>query len=617
MLVRMFCLALAALCIHSVRAQSPDWGRADAEAVSSDPPASISTAIAAHETITEYLGPQTCVACHETEAEAMHGSVHYQQTGPTPNVPNIPGYAGERGFGFIGFNTYCGTHTTSSRATCAGCHVGYGRFPTAEVTTDQLNNIDCLMCHQDQYKRTPAGPFQPYEAVGEDGQPRIIQIPIEDATGFDYMPDEAAMSISTLEAARTVHLPTRASCLRCHAGASGSDGGKRGDISSVTVDPPASSDIHMSSTALNYACAECHDAGGHRVRGRGLDLRPNDVPERFTCESCHTDRPHGDYSATDGRRRDTHAGRIACQTCHIPAFAKDISTEMERDWSNPFYSAGACSGQGGWKPEEIRASNVVPTYAWFDGTSDVYVLGQVAALNGAGEYEFAAPYGSVAAGSTAKLYPMKEHRSTSARLVAVSGDTDTDGDVDLADLQVLLAGYGTSTGQPNYNDIADTDSDGDIDLADLVGLLACYGGSDGSNCGLVGELVPHSTFTYFTTGDFDQAVADGMFSAGLSGTYEIVPVHTYQTINHGVEAADSALACGQCHVSGGGQARMDLQGELGYELKGPFSQVCTQCHGYESPEGFESLHEEHVREERFDCAWCHNFSRPERGLRLP
>jgi mono/diheme cytochrome c family protein len=34
-----------------------------------------------HTAITEYLGPQTCVACHRAEAEAMHGSVHYQQTG--------------------------------------------------------------------------------------------------------------------------------------------------------------------------------------------------------------------------------------------------------------------------------------------------------------------------------------------------------------------------------------------------------------------------------------------------------------------------------------------------------------------------------------------------------
>ncbi len=128
-------------------------------------------AASAHATITEYLGPETCVACHRTEAEAMHGSVHYQQTGPTPNVPNIPGFAGERGFGDIGFNTYCGTHVSSSRATCATCHVGNGQYPSPVMSDAQLNNIDCLMCHQDAYKRKPAGPFKTVPVVGQDGQP--------------------------------------------------------------------------------------------------------------------------------------------------------------------------------------------------------------------------------------------------------------------------------------------------------------------------------------------------------------------------------------------------------------------------------------------------------------
>ena len=33
----------------------------------------------------DYTGPEVCVACHETEARDMHGSVHYQQNGPTPS----------------------------------------------------------------------------------------------------------------------------------------------------------------------------------------------------------------------------------------------------------------------------------------------------------------------------------------------------------------------------------------------------------------------------------------------------------------------------------------------------------------------------------------------------
>jgi uncharacterized CHY-type Zn-finger protein len=92
-------------------------------------------------------------------------------------------------------------------------------------------------------------------------------------------------------------------------------------------------------------------------------------------------------------------------------------------------------------------------------------------------------------------------------------------------------------------------------------------------------------------------------------------VHSYQGINHGVEASDDALACGACHSSmSGGPVRMDLQGELGYELKGPTSQVCRQCHGQKENMSFAKLHDKHVRDKRKDCSTCHNFSRPERGL---
>ena len=58
---------------------------------------------------------------------------------------------------------------------------------------------------------------------------------------------------------------------------------------------------------------------------------------------------------------------------------------------------------------------------------------------------------------------------------SVDSDLDCDGDVDLADLQLLLSAYGTHTGDPSYIAGADFDADGDVDLADLQILLADYG----------------------------------------------------------------------------------------------------------------------------------------------
>jgi hypothetical protein len=58
---------------------------------------------------------------------------------------------------------------------------------------------------------------------------------------------------------------------------------------------------------------------------------------------------------------------------------------------------------------------------------------------------------------------------------ACRGDLDGDNDVDLSDLAILLANYGTTSGAA-YTD-GDLDGDGDVDLADLAGLLAVYGTS--------------------------------------------------------------------------------------------------------------------------------------------
>jgi hypothetical protein len=194
--------------------------------------------------------------------------------------------------------------------------------------------------------------------------------------------------------------------------------------------------------------------------------------------------------------------------------------------------------------------NLTPTYAWFDGTSKVIVRGQVPAMNADGQYELALPNGTVKSAG-AKIHPMKEHLSNSARHAAT------------------------------------------------------------------GQLVPHATSVYSLTGDLDQAVAAGMAWAGMAGEWTLVDVHTWQSLNHGVEPSDNALDCGQCHASyATTPTRMDLPA-MGYTLKGPASTICSQCHSYKSSKGFATNHSKHVTEKRRDCMWCHDFSRPERNLIRP
>ena len=62
--------------------------------------------------------------------------------------------------------------------------------------------------------------------------------------------------------------------------------------------------------------------------------------------------------------------------------------------------------------------------------------------------------------------------------------------------------------------------------------------------------------------------------------------------------------------------QMDLQA-LGYVLKGSKSEVCSQCHQEKSYKGNTYVfHTRHVIDRNKDCSYCHDFSRPERGLEI-
>lgn len=616
-------------------------------AITSLPPPDCTSDIPEHCTITSYSGPDVCVSCHRQEAMDAHGGVHYQQGGAFPNVTNIPtsfAAAGERpahaagDLVATGINTFCGTHENSPRFTCAGCHVGNGRFPLAQAELEKLTpgsaeetkhlaNVDCLMCHQEQYKRFPDWTASGYgftdltllnvtldnagKLVHSDGS-QVVRtgfagIPNVDPVtqDFQFMPlgaDNAVpgiplapMTLTTVEAAQNVHRTTKVACLNCHAGAGGGDGFKRGDLSKQTANASVSLDMHMSAQGANLTCADCHATTGdngetHRMRGRGVDLRPNDTSERFVCSACHSERPHGDYNARTGSSLDKHAMKVACQTCHIPRYAKaDVGTEVARDWQAPHTSEAACNGRGGWLPNEIiqatGSASLTPIYKWFSGKSEVYYLGE--SLNGvptvplassiasafvgnfnSGDptYVLGLPLGEVTDDMNTKIYPMREHWGKLVR---------------------------------NDND---------------------------------NTLVGHSTFEFFRTGSICRAAAVGLgidennqptssVCTGLPGQLEtppnttMVPVMTYESINHGVEVSGNALNCGSCHDQlSGGPVVMNLE-SLGLGIKAPTSTICRQCHGSESS-GFSSVHSRHVQNFGYDCSFCHNFSRAaERGLR--
>ena len=478
-------------------------------------------------------GYKTCLTCHSDKANDVFMSVHYQWQGSASEMTNGPAQQGKL---TTAVNAYC-INTLGNFGACGSCHVGLGAQPSATKTQAQMENIDCLICHQKDYKRK------------------------KNALGY-FEPDSVNMTISMDQAVQTVHRPVRANCLQCHAKGGGGDALKRGDMALATASTTDSAyDRHMATTGANLVCQTCHQFTNHKVAGRGSDLRPLDSTAAIGCASsaCHTEKTASSGHSTTGVNK--HINRVACQTCHIPVYAKNASdsaateaTETHRDWLTPEWNATLSR----YEPKLTVANNLKPVYKFFNGTSWGYSMGDVATFDGVTQaYQISRPMGSVAdTVTTTKLYPFK---------------------------------YKTAQ-QPK-----------------TVGL----GGGD--------KLIMLSTKDYFATGNYDLAVRTGLTNMGLQSTvqYQTVKADEYQMLNHQVAPSGNALQCTTCHISGTA-AQMNLQG-LGYALKKPTSDLCNDCHGSQSYSSgynsFTSIHSRHVDSQRYDCAHCHNVSRPERGLR--
>lgn len=410
-------------------------------------------------------GAGTCVACHSAQATQVHASVHYQWKGATPAITNHNSGGGKNAGAM---NAYC-INITGNWNSCSNCHVGRGAQPTATADQAQLENIDCLVCHQEKYKRVKVNGVM--------------------------VPDTAKMTITMDQAVQTVHKPTRASCLQCHATAGGGDGVKRGDLALAhgsTTD--LAYDVHMATTGANLTCQGCHATSEHQIPGRGSDLRPT---EGATPVSCATTACHATKTGTGGHATadiNKHMARVACQTCHIGTYARNAfdtaateATEVFRDWQQPHLGT-----TGTYHPLMEMQNDLTPVYTFWNGTSWAYDLFDIAVPDPAtGNYPVSRPLGGIN-DPKAKLYPFK---------------------------------YKTAS-QP---------------LATLTN-----------------QLIPVDTSIYFATGNLYNAINSGLVNLGLTAgaPYRMVTTDEYQVLNHEVKTKDKALACTDCH---GSTARMNLK----------------------------------------------------------
>jgi hypothetical protein len=204
-----------------------------------------------------------------------------------------------------------------------------------------------------------------------------------------------------------------------------------------------------------------------------------------------------------------HARRVACQTCHIPTFAKASPTKTWWDWS----AAGKDV-----KPEDVKKDaygdktydrmkgeftwekDVVPTYYWYNGAIDRYLAGDT-------------------------IDPSKVLRISSAK-----GDRKDD--------SAKIFPFKVMRGKQPYD-------------------------SGNNTLAFVNVFGPPGSDAYWAKYDWNAAIAAGMKAAGqpYSGKFGFVETSMIWPVNHMVAPKGKALGCGDCH---GEKGRLDWKA-LGYE----------------------------------------------------
>lgn len=531
-----------------------------------------------HQNILSYDGPSTCIACHTDSANEMLDSLHMQWSGPTPNLTNTNGES--LGKANAGINTFC-TYAMSSDGACFSCHVrADGNAPHAP----DVNDVDCLMCHSDVYKRkTVVDPNKSETVVNVLGESKTYFFGGQDVQGnYTTIPDFDAMPAGTtmLELARNVHLPTRQSCLRCHAKAGGGDWTKRGDMGLSTANPSFEEDVHMSPSGADLSCQACHSTeGGHKVGGRGIDLRQTEAVAP-TCMACHTDQPHrsGDLNR--------HAkGQVSCQVCHIQEFGKGGATEMSRDWLAPHWNPAFCAGQGGFVGHEVKQANVTPDYTWFDGTSYVYNLGETISPDEDGLYVMARAHGSAFDGKS-QIVPIKRHFTNmplheSGQIIGpkimrmfMTGNFDDAVQAGMQDMGLS----GNYTMVDAYAEMLITH--GVDPKSNAPGCSSCHDGS--------GQTPDNTKMLPFTALGYHEFPSNNMCNF----------CHESKSMNwqnmHSKHVEDKGIDCSFCHTApptGLTSSRRSL---------------CASCHEYKSESELRKIHEKHVKK-NISCSSCHNF----------
>ena len=434
---------------------------------------------------------KACLSCHTEASKQLHKTTHWtwayksEVTGQELGKKNV-------------VNNFC-VATATNWPRCTSCHIGYGwKDDSFDLTQEAA--VDCLVCHDTTgtYKKYPAGAGHPA---------------YEDKTFPPNNPKgKMFKKVDLTKVAQNVGKTSRGTCGACHFKGGGGDGVKHGDLDSSMGNPGKALDVHMDKDGLNFSCSTCHAAGSHEVSGSryepkakdtaGIDIPGRTDGSRATCESCHGATPH-----EEDEKLNEHTDRVACQSCHIPEFARggrktktwwDWSTAGEKDESGKGVIRKDAEGYPSYdfrKGDFKWEADVVPEYHWFDGEI-IYTL-----LNDKIDPSGVVPinsFGGSAADPGSRIWPFKVMR-----------------------------------GRQPY----DTEQN-------LLGVPHLFGKDENA---------------FWKNFDWEKALKAGLQARGVefSGEYGFVETEYYWPITHMVAPKEDALACEGCHARDGRLAGVD------------------------------------------------------------
>lgn len=410
-----------------------------------------------------------CISCHTERHKEIMSTAHWNW--------EREDYIEGRGIVKIGkkniINNFC-IGIGGSEGTCNKCHAGYGWADTTFDFNDPLN-VDCLACHDNSGKYKKAG--------GKAGYP--------------------AADVDLAFVAQHVGKPMKQNCGSCHFLSGGGNNVKHGDLELALLNTSRDVDVHMGKDGPDMECIECHEAQNHRMLGKLYTVSSMNE-DRVECETCHSGQPHTQDIINE------HTVKVACQTCHIPVYAKVNSTKMFWDWSkacktmDPEYTETDSLGNHVYLAKKGRFvwhRDVTPEYTWFNGTADHYLMGDVVdtskqpininTLNGSYRDR------------DSKIIPVKIHRTIQAY------DPNTN---------LLIQ---PKLWDPEFGNGALWVDCKEIPIKDMWGIS--------SKAGMEYVGLPYS------------------------GEYSFLNTRMYWPVNHMVSTKEESLQCRDCHVRDGGR----------------------------------------------------------------